>query len=233
MENLLKIALDIIFPSKCALCGASGWDLCLKCLSLSPPAERECAEWVFPLFDYRHPPLKKAIWLLKYRGKKKLAEAFAEILYGRILEELADLRALKNFNNPIIIPIPLSRARQRERGYNQTELICKGLIKLDEKNSGQNHLRHGADIKSGKNFSRGENVLIKIKETEHQARLKNRSERLKNLSGTFAVKNAEAIKERNIILIDDVTTTGATLNEAKRILKENGAGKIIAFTVAH
>ena len=85
------------------------------------------------------------------------------------------------------------------------------------------------------------NVLIKNKETKHQAHIKNRSERLKNLIGSFTIKsskqnakeNISIIKGRNIILIDDITTTGATLNEAKKTLKQAGARKIIAFTVAH
>jgi predicted amidophosphoribosyltransferase len=78
-------------------------------------------------------------------------------------------------------------------------------------------------------------ILIKPKETEHQARIKDRRTRLKNIIGSFAVKDSEKnkIKNRNIILIDDITTTGATLTEAKKVLKQAGARKIIAFTVAH
>ena len=82
-------------------------------------------------------------------------------------------------------------------------------------------------------FSFLNNVLIKPQETEHQARIHNRSARLKNIVGSFSVKNEELIKNKNIILIDDITTTGATLTEAKKVLKHAGARKIIAFTVAH
>lgn len=216
--------LDIVFPPKCISCGNTGHDLCIKCLSESPEAERETAKWIFPLYDYRHPPIKKALWFFKYEGKKRLASIFAEIIYGKILEELSDLSAMENFNNAILIPIPLSPKRYRERGYNQAELICRELIKI-------NDLRHGVNVKLENN------VLIKPKETEHQARIENRTERLKNIRGSFAVKNAKEnrskIKGRNIILIDDITTTGATLNEARKILKRAGARKIIAFTVAH
>ena len=90
-----------------------------------------------------------------------------------------------------------------------------------------NDLRHAVNLKLEKN------ILIKPKETEHQARIKDRRERLKNLIGSFAVKNGEKIKNKNIILIDDITTTGATLSEARKILKQYGARRIIAFTVAH
>lgn len=209
--------LDIVFPTKCLSCGQSGTDLCERCLIESPTAERECAKWIFPLYDYRHPAVKRAVWLLKYKGKKGLAKVFAEVLYGRLLEELADLFILENFREPILIPIPLSPSRYRERGYNQAELICRALSRVD----------------NGINFKLINNVLSKPINTVHQAHIENRTKRLKNIIGSFTIKNAELIKGKNIILIDDVITTGATLGEAKRILKLNGARKIIAFTIAH
>ncbi|HBA45802.1 hypothetical protein A2W67_02420 [Candidatus Nomurabacteria bacterium RIFCSPLOWO2_02_40_28] len=221
----LNTILDIIFPVKCLSCGYAGVDLCLVCTSNFPQAERENAKWIFSFFDYRHPPLKKALWLLKYKGKKRLANIFAELMYGKILEELSDLAIMQNFRESLLIPIPLSPKRYRERGYNQAELICEKLVELDR----------------NINFKLEKNVLIKNKETKHQAHIKNRSERLKNLIGSFTIKsskqnakeNISIIKGRNIILIDDITTTGATLNEAKKTLKQAGARKIIAFTVAH
>src|SRR3989344_8192203 len=229
--NFLDTILNVVFPVNCISCGKEGSDLCINCLLDSPPAERESASWIFPLFDYRHIPIKKSIWLLKYKGKKKLAGIFAEIMYGKIMEELSELSVMKNFREPILIPIPLSLKRHRERGYNQAELICKKLIEIDEKNNPARNAFSIAD--AGGNFKLEKNVLIKIKETEHQANIKNRRERLKKLSDSFFLKNPEIIKGRNIILIDDVITTGATLNEAKKILKQSGAKKIIAFTVAH
>jgi predicted amidophosphoribosyltransferase len=156
-------------------------DLCLDCLKEAPSAERESAKWIFPLYDYRHPAIKKSLWLLKYKNKKRLAGVFAEIIYDKILEELSELSVLENFVEPILIPIPLSPERYRERGYNQAELICRELIKI-------NNLRDSVDLKLENN------ILTKIKETEHQARIKNRNERLKNLIGSFAVNNSELIK---------------------------------------
>lgn len=244
--------------------------MCLNCLKESPSAERESAKWIFPLYDYRHPAIKKSLWLLKYKGKKRLANVFAEIIYEKILEELSELSIMENFTNAILIPIPLSPQRYRERGYNQAELICRELIKI-------NDMRHLSSLKFRRangvyedsvntklNFSLENNILIKIKETEHQARIKDRRIRLKNLTGSFAIKNKaksskagsplgdgapgkpdasneafrenkniDLIKGRNIILIDDIATTGATLNEARRVLKKSGAKKVIAFTVAH
>ena len=211
-----------MFPVKCISCGKSGTNLCSLCLNDAGVAERETAEWIFPLYDYRHPIIKKSLWLLKYNGKKRLATVFAENIYAKMMEELSELSIFQNFNNAILIPIPLSPKRYRERGFNQAQLICEEIIKI-------NHLTPRITL--------AQNILIKTKETEHQARIKDRNIRLKNLTGSFAIKNEKEnikfLKGRNIILIDDITTTGATLNEARKILKQAGARKVIAFTVAH
>ena len=219
--RFLNTILDIIFPARCMVCKKTGSDLCLSCLSKAPAAERESAEWIFPIFDYRDPIIKKSLWLLKYNGKKRLANVFAEIIYEKILEELSELSVMENFIDPVLIPIPLSPKRYRERGFNQAELICKEIIKINSQRNG------GIKIKLENN------ILIKPKDTEHQAHIKDRRERIKNMAGTFAVKNNEIVKNRNIILIDDILTTGATLTEAKKVLKNAGARKVIAFTVAH
>jgi ComF family protein len=220
--RLLNTILNIVFPRKCLACGKSGPELCLLCLGDCPEAERECAPWIFPLYDYRHPPIKKALYLLKYRGKKKIAEIFTDNLYGKIMEELADLLVMENFDNPILIPIPLSNTRQGKRGYNQTELICKELVLANQERRGIN-----IELKN--------NILIKTKDTQNQASIENRKERLQNIIGSFAVnpKTKNEVSGRNIILIDDITTTGATLAEARKMLENSGVRKVIAFTIAH
>ena len=174
--------------------------------------------------------------MLKYKGKKRLAKIFAEIIYDKMTEELSELSLLQNFYEPILIPIPLSSKRYRERGFNQAELICRELVRI----SNTKHLTPNPSPyqREGRNeiLVLDKNILIKPTETEHQARIKDRSRRLKNIVGSFAIKNNECvmlIKNKNIILIDDVTTTGATLNEARKTLKHAGARKIIAFTIAH
>jgi competence protein ComFC len=217
---MLSAVLDLVFPRECISCGRKGHDLCLNCLKEAPEAERESAKWIYPLYDYRHVPTKKALHLLKYKGKRRLAGVFAEAIYGRIIEELADLTVMENFREPVLVPIPLSGKRRRERGFNQAELICRELIKIDK------NVQHPMLNILG-------DVLVKPAETVHQAHIENRTERLKNIVGSFAVKNAEKIKGRNIILIDDITTTGATLSEAKKVLLAAGARAVIAFTVAH
>jgi len=228
--------LDIIFPKKCLSCGQTGTDLCLACLLESPPSENENANWIFSVYNYHHPPVKKALWLFKYNNKKRLANIFAEVIYEKILEELSELSVLENFREPLLIPIPLSAQRKRERGYNQAQLICEEIIHLTSSPLYFKKMERGGSLaRRGEVLTLANDILIKTKETEHQARIKDRNTRLKNIIGSFAVKETEKnkIKNRNIILIDDITTTGATLTEAKKVLKLAGARKIIAFTVAH
>ena len=73
LNTILNSLLNVIFPVKCVACGETGPELCLACLSEVPPAERESATWIFPIYDYRHPGIKKSLWFLKYKGKKRLS----------------------------------------------------------------------------------------------------------------------------------------------------------------
>ncbi|MFZ3011473.1 MAG: phosphoribosyltransferase family protein [Minisyncoccia bacterium] len=232
--RFLNTILDIVFPAKCVLCGKTGIDLCRRCLQNVPEAQRESARWIFPLYDYRDKTIKKSLWLLKYRGRKRLANIFAENIYEKIVEELSDLSIMENFHDPILIPIPLSRKRYRERGFNQAQLICEEIVKINNLRSAS--AKEAAD-KHGVNIKLENNILIKPRDTLHQAHIKNRNARLKNMIGTFAIKDEarrkDLLKGKNIILIDDILTTGATLNEARKVLRQAGARKIIAFTVAH
>lgn len=214
---ILDTILEFIFPVNCISCNTKGVYLCSRCLSSSPEAERETEKWIFPLYDYRHPPIKKSIWFLKYKGKTSLARVFAGELHSRILEELSDRIIVENFNNPVLIPIPLSSKRLRERGFNQAEIICDEIMRIDGAN----------------NLQLMKNVLTRKADKIHQAKIKDRKHRLENIIDCFNISNEEPIKGRNIVLIDDVTTTGATLKEARKTLRDAGAKKIIAFTIAH
>ncbi len=168
------------------------------------------------LFQYKNKISRKAVWAIKYSKNKEILNKFSNLLYEYILENITDEISFSNFNNPLLIPIPMHKNNLKERGYNQSELIAKEIYKIDE--------RKNFDIELG--------ALIKIKETPHQSELKNKSERLKNLKGCFSA-NSELVKNRNIILIDDVITTGTTMGEASKTLREAGAKKVIGFSLAH
>lgn len=211
--QIKKLVLGLLFPEKCVGCGEKETVLCQKCLSSVPYAD-EADDSILAASCYKNETVKKAIWFLKYRGIKELAHPLAELIYERSLEELHF--HLLGCPTPkwIIIPIPLSKKRLRRRGYNQAELIAKHLAKM---------LKSDIECDAG---------LRKTKETPTQVSIKDREKRLKNIKGAFVVKNSELIKNKNIILVDDVSTTGATLEEAVQVLQKSGAGKIISLVVA-
>jgi len=214
--KLVNWFLNCIFPVSCIGCAKNKETLCAKCLSKIPLANITINKNIYSVFNYKHPLIKQALWELKYNNNKIIAQPLARAMYDKILEELQDLEIFNNFTQPLLIPIPLSKKRLKERGYNQSELLCKKLSFIDSMS-----------------FTLCLNVLYKSIHTKQQTKTRNKSERLNNLYGCFTIKNQEKIQGRNIILIDDIVTTGATLLEAKKVLKQKGAKKIIAFTVAH
>src|SRR3989344_1420246 len=213
--SLLSTILNLIFPSSCLACGQEGEYFCEGCLKDLPLAENPEEDFIYSVFNYRDKAVKRAVWLLKYNGKYSIATILARAMSDKIAEELSELEAFENFTEPVVIPIPLSKKRLKERGFNQAEILAEELVKIN------------------KELNLVKNVLYKTKETKNQARLRDRSERLKNLKGCFEIKNPELIKSRNIILIDDVSTTGATLVEAKKVLLASGARYVIGLTLAH
>ena len=197
------------------------------------------------IFNYKTPLCRQAIWEIKYRANQKLIRDFSQMLYEFILEELGDLDNLNNFKNIVLLPIPSSPKRYREKGFNQCILLARELIMLDKE--------HG-----GNNFTLWEDFLLKKDDTAHQARVSNRRLRLKNLVNTFSVKtdkhnrpgqqtdhpaltkagingSQSELSKYSFLVIDDVITTGATMSEAFRALKAAGIPlrKIRGFALAH
>jgi ComF family protein len=168
-------------------------------------------------FSYKQPLIRSAIWEIKYRGDKEVTQKLASLLYEFLLEELIEAEIFSNFRNAIIIPIPLSRQRLAERGFNQTERLAISLEEIDGK----------------RNFTVQTDCLIKIKDTPQQSHTVSRQERLNNLKDCFAVKNPNRIYGQNIILLDDVITTGSTMKEARRVLKQVGVKRVLCMAIAH
>jgi ComF family protein len=168
------------------------------------------------IFQYKNKISRKTIWAIKYNRNPKIISKFSKLLYEYILEDISDEITFSTFDHPLLIPIPMHRNNFRERGYNQSELIAKEIFKCGGKNI----------------FDISTDALLKIKETPHQSNLKNKSERLKNLKNCFKA-NTETVKNKNIILIDDVITTGTTMREAAKALHEAGAKKVIGYSLAH
>lgn len=171
------------------------------------------------IFNYKTTLCRQAIWEIKYRANKKIIRDFSLLLYEYILDELTDLDTFENFRKPILIPIPSSKIRNREKGFNQCVLITRELIKIDKE-------------RNGNNFTAVENLLVKNIDTPHQTKVSNRKKRLENLKGSFSIFG-KIKADHSYIIIDDVITTGATMNEAFKTLNKAGARKIRGFALAH
>ena len=173
--------------------------------------------WQKAILAYKEPLVRNAIWEMKYRGNREITKRLAKVVYEFLLAEVEDWQTFSNFIEPIIIPVPITKKRKVERGFNQSERLSIYIDKLDR----------------GHNFGVKLGLLEKVKETPKQSLSKSRSERLENLKGSFKVKEPEQIRGRNIIILDDVITTGATMREIKKCLKQAGARKVVGVAVAH
>jgi len=169
------------------------------------------------IFSYKHPLCRTAVWEIKYKANEKILEKFAYILYETLIEEMTDIMLFNGGQKMTLISIPGSKKGLKEKGFNQSALLVKKIFEIDR----------------GKNFTIDLNVLEKIRETEHQVKVKNRWKRLENLIGCFAVTDSALIKGKSFIVIDDVITTGATMTEAERALKVAGAKNVYGFSIAH
>lgn len=215
LKRLLQNLLNFLLPrtkqaEKIAKLSAE------ELLKTAQPANKPPITDVHSVFSYNNSLIKNAIWLLKYSKNQDAVKIFGEILGSMATEWLEDLRTFENFDNPMIIPIPMGKARLRERGKNHCESICEEMLKIMPLNVAEYEPQG----------------LRKIRETKSQTKTKNRIDRLKNLSDSFEA-NSKIVFGRNVILIDDVVTTGATIEEARKTLLRAGARKVIALTIAH
>ncbi len=227
--------LDLIFPIRCIGCGKFGAYLCKKCLgTLSIKKNFECigckrntpfgqtcylcaktnsVDQLLIAADYNNPLVEKTLKFLKYRFISDLERP----LFVLVKNYLKWLTLKKDFNvfgaNPPLVPVPLHSRRLNWRGFNQSELLAKDLADTFQ-------MEMAGDI------------IERTINATPQADIKEREERLKNLNGIFKIWNKDKLMSREVILVDDVCTTGATLNECAKVLKENGASKVIALVIA-
>jgi len=154
-------------------------------------------------------PVQTIIHFLKYKGFSKIG-TFMGYYLGQ--EYIKSFRKIKDYD--IICPVPLYKTKVRERGYNQSEFICNGLNSV----LGLNQFN---------------NLLIRTRHTKSQTHLKY-FERLSNVKGAFKINEAykDKIQGKSILLVDDVVTTGATINEVIKVLRNEKVKEISAFTIA-
>ena len=224
LSRLAQSALDLVFPMHCCGCGREGGILCPQCVHelerLAPPYCRICSQpgvdGVCPWcrqsprgFDsLRSPykfegPVREAIHALKYRGVRAAAGELS-----RLLTDYLD-------RNPVsvdaVVPVPLHSRRLRSRGYNQSAHLARGIgRKLD--------------------LLVSEFLLLRTTDARPQVEAQSRDERRANVSGSF--RCPEDASGLTILLIDDVATTGSTLSECASALKDAGASRVYALTLA-
>lgn len=213
----MNIFWEILFPSICLGCQIKGEILCSYCINRINRNDEKLDNDIIAIFKYHDPIVKKLIWNLKYYHHPYLGQKIGQILYDEILEEISEIKAYTMGSPIMIIPVPITKNKLKIRGYNQVEKIARGFCEKGEKEL----------------FVLKNDIIIKKIETIPQARIKNRSKRLQNIKNSFEIKNSAQIKGQTIIIIDDVTTTGGTLNEIIKILKKNGAKKVIGLALAH
>lgn len=206
----------MIFPDRCVGCGIRGFLLCRECETKITPATNPMHSWITSVFAYGDFRVRRLVRLLKYKNARGVATVLARSLSETLLEFLGEEGLFLGSRNVLIVPIPLSQKRMAKRGYNQSELLARKTV--DQIKNDLLVLETG--------------LLKKIKETTPQAEIKHRGKRLENLGDCFVVTQTSAGGEV-VILIDDVTTTGATLMAARKALRRAGFRKVYGFTVAH
>ena len=239
MKTYAESFLELLYPEKntCFFCDI--YDeaikekyICSDCektiKKISPPVCRKCSKAIDfnsitglcrdcsfqdNCFEMSRSPfvyegiIKKGIYLFKYHNK-----AYFYKFFGRCLVEY-----MKSINYTVfdfVVPVPLHRSKMRKRGYNQSELLARYISK--------------------KLFVPYAGVLKRTKKTPKQSEM-TKEERRKNMKDAFAVKNskqANIINNKIVLLVDDVYTTGSTVNECSKALLESGASKVFVITIA-
>ncbi len=226
LNQLKTLVLDLFFPPQCVGCGGGGSFLCSRCQSalpyLPPPLCAKCGkslsvgtichdcenrlteiDGIRSIFPFNG-VVRQAILQFKYQNVKALAAPLAQLM-GKYLH-----------THPLpadtLVPVPLHPRRLRERGYNQSSLLARELGKLAS-------------------LPIVEGSLIRLKNTPPQTRTNSAAERLANVVGAFTCRD-QRLEGRRILLIDDVCTSGATLDACATALKAAGATSVWGLTLA-
>jgi competence protein ComFC len=205
MKRIFENILDLIFPP-------SREELVLRTMlpeevfSKFTPAPLPPFPFITSIFSYRDPLVTELVKEVKNRKNKRALELAGYALYQKLLE--------LNIKNALLIPLPLSKKRLRERGYNQCELLIEEILKHD---------KHG---RFQKDFT-----LLTRKRDRGEQKLKKREERLTSAENIFDARAVDI--DLSVVLVDDVTTTGSTLDSARQALLHAGYTDVSAITLAH
>ena len=226
-SRVASAAVDLVFPKRCVGCDREGPFLCLPCMEglprLEPPFCFLCSQpgrlmmrlcsscWERPIemdgicSPYRmEGPIRDAVHALKYQSVRALASTLGQLL--------ADFIEANPLPADMLVPVPLHRRRERSRGYNQSLLLAQWMGKST-----------GLPLEAG--------ALQRLRATPSQARSVRQEERRANVAGAFAAE-ATLVQDRRVLVIDDVCTTGSTLEACSMALKQAGAASVWGLTLA-
>ncbi len=210
--------LSFIFPEHCVGCNREGSALCAICERTITTKATALSGTTAVLFDYQNPLVKKAVWALKYHRRRALGRYFGTALYREFFKQL--MKGGKHVGEEIVlIAIPGSKKALALRGYSHAAIIAETIAKCG--------------MADGMRISAPRNVLYKKKEVMQQVKARGKAERTKNVANVFNIRDGEKLFGKTVILIDDVITTGATMNEARRVVKIWKPKRILALAVAH
>lgn len=168
-------------------------------------------DYLFIVADYKQKEVEKTIQAFKYKFISDLAAPLSQLAI-KYLKSSFRKKAVPIFEqSPVLVPVPLHKRRENWRGFNQAAMLAEEIGKS---------LLLEVSVQA----------LEKRKPTAAQAEIEDKEIRLSNLGGAFI--SSRRLEGKAILLIDDVCTTGATLNECARVLKQNGAGKVAALVIA-
>ncbi len=231
MKKMAAGAVQVLYPLRCPVCdeivAQPGEKICLECMAklklLTPPWCMKCGkktaegEEFCPdcrerrhRFDrgrnlYEYSCAAGPIYRFKYGGRREYADFFGE----QMAEYLGEF--IRNVRPDALVPIPLHKSRQAQRGYNQAELLARALGK-----------RTDIPVRS--------DLLVRVRKTEPMKKL-NPQERQNNLKKAFNIAGND-VKLKTILVVDDIYTTGATMDEAAGVLKEAGIEKVYFAALA-
>lgn len=234
LRKVLKKALNLLYPTDCATCGKTLEirqidGICVSCRkelqTITPPFCQTCGrgipEGLKTCADCKHETFhfERAYACFEYKGKVKILlhtykfkkRSHLKKVLGDTLSSFANKYVpLQNFD--LIVPVPLNRSTLLKRGFNQSELLGKNL---------SNHSRIRFNSK----------VLKKTKPAHPQSLL-TKLERKKNIQNAFLARPSKKIQNKNILLVDDILTTGQTASECARVLKKAGASRVSVLALA-
>lgn len=234
MSKIFKIQekiSNLLYPPVCGICGKIAQKgICIKC---NVELKKQAEENILQKEEIEEKNFEELMYIFKYEGQVRkliLDYKFNEKSYmyktfvNFLLNNKKIFENIKKYDK--IIPVPISKKRYKERGYNQSLLIAKEISKqMQHKKNLENKQKEKT------NLELVNNCLIKTKNIIEQSKL-NKEERQNNIQGVYSLQNPQIITNQKILLVDDIYTTGSTVNECSKILKQSNPKKIGILVLA-